>query len=255
MSSESRSGIMLEATAMSAAATLEAANEEDKAKLEAYVADEMKQLKAAKEEYVALWGGENPSWSEVQQFIKFRKGVESTGRSHLDIKGPTMNITMVAPNLTRYPYHEWDMRGACCVCPPCAMCPGYFKCPIQCPLCFPLTIFGCCTTPPFGLPKNNPCCLVTYLCKPLELTLARPCLVVHPCKLPCCNLSCCSCKSSCKIPCGFKTIGCDCYCCHFTFTLCPSCCPQPCCAKEKFQEDLSITRQGVGAPALEEMHR
>eukprot|EP00966_Prymnesium_polylepis_P278100 6426046-Prymnesium_polylepis.1 len=94
MSSESRSGIMLEATAMSAAATLEAANEEDKAKLEAYVADEMKQLKAAKEEYVALWGGENPSWSEVQQFIKFRKGVESTGRSHLDIKGPTMNITM-----------------------------------------------------------------------------------------------------------------------------------------------------------------
>ena len=56
------------------------------------------------------------------------------------------------------------------------ICFLWSQCPIECPCFFPLTICGICQKPPLGLPKNNPCCKITYICKPLELALAKPCV-------------------------------------------------------------------------------
>jgi len=229
-------------TAMTDIAVNVGASLEQAQKLDAFVEGEMKSISAAKEEYMALMGGEKPSFEEVQKFIKFKKSVIAAGRQDIGIREPGVKVEV--PNLTRYPYDEWDGRGACCVCPPCAFCPGFFTCPIECPLLFPCTIFcPFLKKPPCGLPKMNPCCKITYLCKPVELACSKPCLVIHPCNLNCC----CSCPS-CPSCCGFKTIGLDCKCCHCTFAWCPSCCPTPCCAKEMFTDMLHITRSGAGAP-------
>ena len=132
----------------------------------------------------------------------------------------------------RFPFEEWlnsdgVAKGACCICPPCAMCP--IKCPMQVPCCFPLTVFGVCRKPPlcFALcPKNNPLCsragcwLCTLLglpCMPVCNMLSKPALVIH-CDPPC---ECKCCKPSCPTCC--KTVGCNCGCCHCTFVCCPVC--------------------------------
>ena len=132
----------------------------------------------------------------------------------------------------RFPFEEWlnsdgVAKGACCICPPCAMCP--IKCPVQVPCCFPLTVFGVCRKPPlcFALcPKNNPLCsragcwLCTLLglpCMPVCNMLSKPALVIH-CDPPC---ECKCCKPSCPTCC--KTVGCNCGCCHSTFVCCPVC--------------------------------
>ena len=49
----------------------------------------------------------------------------SDGRQQFGVREPGQKIEV--PNITRYPYEEWGMRGACCVCPPCALCPGFLK--------------------------------------------------------------------------------------------------------------------------------
>lgn len=213
--------------------------EDQQAALEGFLEKKMKSISAAKDEYMALMGGEKPSFEEVQKFIKFKNSVLASGRQEMGIRQPGTKVEV--PNLTRYPYDEWNGRGACIICPPCAACPGFFTCPIQCPLFFPCTIcLPFLKKPPCGLPKMNPCCKLTYLCKPVEMACSKPCLVIHPC-----NIACCCSLPSCPSCCGFKTIGLDCKCCHCTWSFCPSCCPAPCCATEAFTEALHITRSPV----------
>ena len=227
-----------------------AETDEKEAQLTAYYDKEMGELKGAREEYAAVMGGANPTFEDLQRFVKFKKQTLAAGRFELGIRDLTMQFEK--PVMGSFPYEEWDDRKACCVCPPCAMCPGYCTFPYELPLCWPATI--CC---PFLKKRcgNNPCCLVTNLCKPLNPVCARPCFIAHP-------SNCCKCPECCKCPdccccCRCETVGCELGpCCHFTCTCMPAT-GNPllllafpflfCCQKENITDQLKITRPEAGA--------
>ena len=212
-----------------------AETDEKEAQLTAYYDKEMGELKGAREEYTALMGGANPTFDELQKFVKVKKQTLAAGRISLGMRDYAMPAAVGS-----FPYEQWDDRKACCICPPCAACPDYCTFPYKVPLCWPWTI--CCP----GLDKfgNNPCCTITYCCVPLNPVCARPCLIAHPSK--CCCPDCCCC-------CRCETVGCELGpCCHFTCTCMPAN-GNPllllafpflfCCKKENITDQLKITRE------------
>ena len=99
---------------------------------DSFVKGKMEELVAAKAEYQELLGGEKPSFAELQDFVKLKKKVASEGRSKFKMADPDApKEPFKPPSITCYPYSDWGDRPSVIVCPPTAMCPGYFSCPVR----------------------------------------------------------------------------------------------------------------------------
>jgi len=225
---------------------------------DSFVKGKMEELVAAKAEYQELLGGEKPSFAELQDFVKLKKKVASEGRSKFKMADPDApKEPFKPPSITCYPYSDWGDRPSVIVCPPTAMCPGYFSCPIKVKCCFPLTIIpgiGRCATKVgrlVGCPEYNPCCVATILLKPILAPLGTPCCIIHPCKMKCCKCGTCKCPSCCTL----KTIGCDTPCCHCTFACCPGCCCTPGCQPNTISPEKKVSKGEGGAPDMVTMDR
>ena len=193
------------------------------------------ELLTAKEEMESLMGDsgsghqQRPSMDDLERYMKMKNSVLKKAQAELNA-GEMAGKDALCTNC--YPFEEWlnvegVPKGACCICPPCAMCP--IKCPVQVPCCFPLTILGVCRDPPlcfkYICPRNNPLCTVLGVpCKPVFDQLSKPAVVVH-CRQPC------TCPKCCECPTCFKTVGVDCTYLHCTFICCPVC--LACCCEDE----------------------
>ena len=105
-----------------------AETDEKEAQLTAYYDKEMHELKGAREEYTALMGGANPTFDELQKFVKVEKQTLAAGRISLGMRDYAMPAAVGS-----FPYEQWDDRKACCIFPPCAACPDYCTFPYKVP--------------------------------------------------------------------------------------------------------------------------
>ena len=193
------------------------------------------ELQTAKEEMESLVGDsgsahqQRPSMDDLERYMKMKNSVLKKAQAELNA-GEMVGKDALCTDC--YPFEEWlDVegvpKGACCICPPCAMCP--IKCPVQVPCCFPLTILGVCRDPPlcfkYICPRNNPLCTALGKpCKPVFDQLSKPAVVVH-CRQPC------TCPKCCECPTCFQTVGFDCTYLHCTFVCCPVC--LACCCEDE----------------------
>ena len=218
------------------------------------------ELETAREELQSLMGDGPTSMDDIEKYMTMKKSALKK------VEDEAAAGEMADKDAARgffcshcYPYEEWATpegvpKGACCICPPCAMCP--INCPLKVPCCFPLTVFGICRNPPlcFKLcPRNNPfCTLLGVPCIPVCNVLGKPALVCH-CKPPC---ECCR-PSVPECCCKFnlcKTVGCNCVCFHCTCTCCPVCCACLC-ADELLHKGNNHIYLKKNAPEGNEMDR
>ena len=211
----------------------------------------IEKLKQAKKDYTDIFGKDGDI-GEITAFLSHTQKAANEAEAMFNFADDAEKMKKMKTLCCgdRYPYEHWDAAPACCVCPPCAACPLVFTCPWKVP-CFPCAICGICVRPPCGLPRFNPCCKATILCKPLCDNLANPICILHP--KCCCSFSCCSGSGSCAC---CKVVGFETPCCHCTFTKCPICCPNVCCVNEVITEIKHVEKKSnSGAPDDSEMER